>query len=188
VTGSDNPEGLAMLAGIGDEALQQPRSISGRVVECRDGDWSTWLPAFDHPSYSALAKLVIRTDYTDYSEQKDLFDAIAEREGTTSFTSSFSAVETSSGQLFSYCLWTEGTDVMLPRTDILVFGRPAAHAEEGNRQLEIIASGSWEKVQAICGDRLEITDHYPLRYRARSFPSASELVKIGHDARISSKD
>jgi len=184
VTGSENTEGLAMLAGIGDEALQQPRPISGRMVRCDDGDWSTWLPEEDQPSYADLAKLVLRSDYQDYAEQKDLFDALAEREGSTSFTSSYSAVETKAGQFFSYCLWTEGSDVLLPQTDLIVFGRPGALNNERNRQIEIIASASWEKARGICGHRLEPTDHYPIRHRARSFPSATELVKIGNDSRL----
>lgn len=184
VTGSEDTEGLAMLAAIGEEALQQPRSISGRVVQSHDGDWSTWLPPSDHPSFQGLSKLVLKSDYQDYSEQKELFDAIAEREGSTSFTSTFSAVETKSGLFFSYCLWNEGSDLLLPQTDIIVFGRPSAPDEKGDRKVEIVASGSWQKVSAICGERLEPTDHYPMRYRARSFPTAAELVKIGHDPRL----
>jgi hypothetical protein len=39
--------------------------------------------------------------------------------------------------------------------------------------------GDWGRVMEVAGDLMELTEHYPLRYRVRTFPDKATLDAIG---------
>ena len=81
----------------------------------------------------------------------------------------FSAIKSPDGRIISYATWTETTNSLLPKTDVLVLGRI-----DGS-----IAMVEWQKVVDVVGDLMEPLDIYPPRYRVREFPSEKQLAAMG---------
>lgn len=172
IAGDEDEEGLALLADFTEQALKAPRPMSGIPMVLEAGEWRTWMVEPDHPQYGRFRLLELKSLGGEYAEQKELLDTLHERRGTSLFVASFSAVEKEGGDVFSYCLWSEGVDALLPRTQkIMFFG-------EGQTGL---CGGNWDRVAKIVGDLLEPVDIYPPRYRVRRFPDAAQLAQIGRE-------
>ena len=88
------------------------------------------------------------------------------------FVASFSAIQREEDdQVFSYCVWGDGVDSLLPRTQLVML----ATKDHETR------CGEWEHVASVVGDLMEADDsYYPTRYRVRSFPSQEQLEEIGN--------
>ena len=39
--------------------------------------------------------------------------------------------------------------------------------------------GDWNRIMEVAGELMELTDHYPRRYRVREFPDKAILDEIG---------
>ena len=171
VTGEDDEAGLAMLAALAAPGLEESYRLSG-IPLVLDGDiWVDWMPPPDHPSYRTFRDLELKTLGPLYAEQKQLLEAIHERDGTEVFVASFSVVEKPGEELVSYCVWGEGVEVLLPVTQKVVFVREGGGGP--------VALGSWERVREVVGDLLEPTELYPARFRVREFPDEAALAEIG---------
>jgi len=75
------------------------------------------------PSYKDFRQLQLQSLGQDYSEQTTLLDKLHENSGEDVFVATFSVVQSPEGELFSYATWTETTNSLLPKTDVLVLGR-----------------------------------------------------------------
>lgn len=171
ITGSDDDEGLSMMADFTEQALKAPRPMSGIPMILEDGEWRTWMVEPDHPQYSRFRLLELKSMGGEYAEQKELLDTLHQRTGVDLFVASFSAVEKDAGNVFSYCLWSEGVEALLPRTQKIMFYKDGS---------EGLCGGDWDRVAEIVGDLLEPTEMYPVRYRVRGFPDAAQLARIGN--------
>jgi hypothetical protein len=110
-----------------------------------------------------------------YAEQKDLLDNRYEREQTDIFVATYSGIQNEkTGRIASYCMWSEGLDSLLPKTDQIFFFRPDAPEDH-----KLAASGEWDHVHRIVGNLMEAQDTYPERWRVREFPSEGMLEQIG---------
>ena len=78
------------------------------------------------------------------------------------------------GEVTSYCVWSEGVDSLLPKTDMIYFFRP----DEGEDQGKIVNGCAWDAVEKVVKPLLEPQDTYPPRYRVRSFPTAAQLRRL----------
>jgi hypothetical protein len=171
LTGSDDPEGLTMMADLAETALEDPRPIN--VIPLRlDGDeWVSWTPEPDHPLYEKIHLLTMRSVGQEYADQKARLDALHQKNGTDIFVASFSAVE-KDGEVITYCVWSAGVDSLLPRTQKVMF--------VGG--LKSVAAGDWDRVQEVVGDLMvPVENLYPIRYRVREFPSPEQLEAIGSE-------
>ncbi len=173
VAGSEDAEGLALLAELAAKGLEESYALSGMPLILDDeGAWSDWLPPEDHPLHRRFRDIELRWIGPEYAEQKQLLDALHARVGEEVFVSSFSAVEKKGeGELVSYCVWGEGVDSLLPVTQKVVFMRQGG---EGPAAL-----ADWRRVVEVAGPLMEPTDHYPARFRVRQFPDESMLTAIG---------
>ena len=128
------------------------------------------MPEQSSPTSAFVQELHIQSASIDYGEQKELLDALYEKQGVDVFVSSYSAIQTKEGELFSYCVWpAEVTNQLMPVTDF-IFMIPAGKSEE---HLQV----KWEDVMSEFGaEYLEDSGLYPLRYRATRFPDV-EMVK-----------
>ena len=170
VVGSEDVEGLAGMAKLADKAMKEPRPISGIALRLDGDEWVPWLPPSSHPSYKQFQQLRLQSLGQDYAQQKDLLDKLHEKKGEDVFVAAFSAIKSPDGKLFSYATWTETTNSMLPKTDVLVLGRIG----------KVPAMVEWEKVVDLAGDMMEPLDIYPPRYRVRAFPSETQLKAMGN--------
>lgn len=166
ITGRDDETGVGMLAELAEKALDAPRPMSGIPVIQEGGEWVTWTPGPDHPHAAAYRLLEIKTRSGEYGDQQPLLQELFEKRGDSVFVASYSAVEAEGGGVFSYSVWSEGVDTALPVTDTLMFYRP-----EQDEHLAV----PWSRAAPIAGALLQPLDVYPPRFRAREFPSESQL-------------
>ena len=169
VVGSEDVKGLAGMAKVAAQAMKEPRPISGIAVRLDGDEWVPWLPDESHPLYRDFQRLHLQSLGQDYAQQKDLLDKLHEKNGEDVFVAAFSAIKSPDGKIISYATWTETTNSLLPKTDVLVIGRI-----DGG-----IAMVEWQKVVDVAGDLMEPLDIYPPRYRVREFPSEKQLKAMG---------
>jgi uncharacterized protein YtpQ (UPF0354 family) len=170
IVGSEDDEGLSGMLKMTTEALKQPRPISGIALRLHGDEWVPWLPAVSHPPYKDFRQLQLQTLGQNYAEQKDLLDKLHVRNGEDVFVASFSALPAPDGRVLSYATWTDTTNSLLPKTDVLVLGRLGGEP----RVVE------WQRVMDVAGDLVEPLDIYPPRYRVREFPSEEQLAAMGN--------
>lgn len=175
LTGSDDEAGLSHVVELATEAFEQSRPISGLAVRLVGESWEPFVPDNQHPAYEAFRLLTVRSLGGDYSDQKSLLEAMNEQAGEGVSVADYSAMRAREiGEVFSYCVWSEGVDALLPRTDVVVFFRLG----EGKAGGKMLGSGSWKVVEEVVGDLLTPLGIYPERYRTRGFPTAEQLAAL----------
>ncbi len=173
VTGTRELNGLKVMLARAKQALEEPRPISSLAFRLENDEWVEWLPDLDHPLHAQFALLRLRSFGQQYAEQKELLEKLHGRKGEEVYVAEFSAAQNSiTGELHSYCVWSEGVDTLLPKTDQIYFFRPA---NRQNNDEQTLAHCRWDEVQRIAGAMLELDDIYPERYRVRTFPSEQQL-------------
>jgi hypothetical protein len=175
ITGTDDAVGLKIMADRAEQAMKEPRPISTVAFRLENEEWSPWLPPQGHVAYSALAMLRLQSIGQEYAEQKNLLEAVRGSEGGKPFIATFSALQSKqTDELHSYCIWTDGVDTMLPRTDLVHLVRLGRGSDEG----KLIVSCEWNQLASACGRLLEPQDIYPPRFLVREFPSAAQLDEL----------
>jgi uncharacterized protein YtpQ (UPF0354 family) len=170
VVGSEDVKGLAGMAKLAAKAMKEPRSISGIALRLNGDDWVPWLPDVSHPSYRQFQELRLQSFGQDYAQQKEMLDKLYEKNGEDVFVANFSAIKRPDGKVFSYATWTETTNSLLPKTDVLVLGRLGSEPQ----------MVEWGKVVEVMGDLMEAVDIYPPRFRVREFPTERQLAAMGN--------
>jgi hypothetical protein len=172
LAGSADAGALGTLAALAEDAYERSRPISGRAFRLgADDQWVPFLPAEDHPHYEQLKLMQVRSIGGDYADQAEALKALHEKTGKDIFVASFSALKRQdTGDIRSYCVWSEGVVALLPRTDDLFFFRP-----KGSEDGEVVATVPWEQAQAVLGERIKPVGLYPERYLVEGFPSEEQL-------------
>ena len=172
VAGSEDPESLKMMFDLSAMGAEDARPLSPLPLVLKDGKWTDWVPPKDHVSRAVYDQRSVQFFNTLYSQQKKLLDQVFKVEGKDIFVASFTAVTNQQAKVTSsFCVWANGVDSLLPKTQIVVLC-----AKQG----EMTANGEWEHVQKIVGDLMEVDDSvYPTRYRVKGFPTAEQLEAIG---------
>ena len=136
------------------EALKEPRPISGIALRLDGDEWTPGCPTCRTPlqGVSATSPPFLGQDY---AEQKDLLDKMNIKNGVDVFVATFSVVQAPDGRIFSYAVWAEGVDALLPETDMVVFTRRDGEASYGRMAKGDGRGGRFDGA-------LEI---YPPRYR-----------------------
>jgi hypothetical protein len=175
LAGVQDAAALSALARRAREAFGHPQAISGYVFQWMEGQWRPWLPPREHPAYAPLKLLQLESQARDYLQQKRLLDELGRKIEEPLCLASFSAMEDErTGEPMSFTVWPEGLEMLLPRTDQVVFFQPDAAGESGR----IVARAPWDRVQRVAGDLMEPAAIYPPRYLVRDFPSAERLAEF----------
>jgi hypothetical protein len=174
LTGSEDEQGLVQMAELATEAFDHARAISGFALRLDSlNRWEPWVPDPGHPAFAAFRLLAVRSLGGDYSDQKELLEQQHHHEGEDIFVASFSGMrDKQSGEVFSYCVWSEGVDTLLPRTDSIVFF--SGDEDTG----EVLGSVAWERAVEVVGELMTDQDVYPERYRVQSFPTPEQLDEL----------
>jgi hypothetical protein len=174
ITGIDDETGLELMHTLAKKALEEdPRPMNAMPLRLDGDEWVDWNVPHDHPLHKSFASLELKWLHQEYADQKELLDAIDEKNGTDIFVASYSAIEKKdTGDFVSYCVWANGVEALLPKTQKVVFIR----GED-----DIAATASWDKVQEIVGELMEPVEAYPARYRVTSFPSDESLAALGKE-------
>jgi hypothetical protein len=168
ITGSDDPRGLELAADWVENALKQPRPITGMAFRLSGDEWGVWCPPRGHPQHARFRRLYLQSLGQDYAEQKELLEKLHRKTGEDLFVASFSALERE-GEMFSYAVWSKDVASLLPRTDRVAFLRAS-----DDRPMLV----AWERVEEIAGELLEPVDMYPERFRVIDFPDESQLARL----------
>ncbi len=175
ITGENDAAGLKVMAARAQQASEEPRPISTVAFRLAGDEWTPWTPPVNHSAYPAFAMLRLQSIGQEYAEQKNLLEAQRDRGDNEPFIATFSAMQnTTTGEIRSYSVWTEGVDTFLPKTDLVHLVRLGQGGNDGKQ----LASCEWEQLIAVCGPLLAAEDIYPPRFRAREFPSAAQLKAL----------
>ena len=175
ITGSECMAGLKIIAARARQALTEPRPISTIALRLENEEWQEWLPPPNHSLHQEFALLRMQSLGQQYAEQKELLDEHFRRSPNDVYVAMFSAARNiQTGAVNSYCVWSDGVQSLLPKTDLVYFFRPGA----GESQDGLIATCPWETLEREFGPLVEPLDLYPPRYRVRSFPSETQLQRL----------
>jgi hypothetical protein len=171
VTGTNNSAGLAAILKDGLEShFKQGHPLSPDLYVLEDGTWKVYVPE-DKSLRELWMKIKRQRDAIDYAQQQKLLNEIHEIEDIDIFVASYKIYERKDGFAYSACVWTDGIDSSLPRSENIAF---MANVE--NPEYFVVP---WEAAAPVVGDLLELEpDLVPVRYRARQFPSDEQLAKL----------
>ncbi|MGH7137777.1 MAG: hypothetical protein ACREHD_18670 [Pirellulales bacterium] len=116
--GSDDVEGLGMMADVAEKKEGEPRPLCSIPHMLVGDEWLPWLPPADHPHHERFRLFHVKHYYRDCAEQKKLLDALHEKKGDDVFVASFSAAERDD-KVRSYCVWSKDVVSWLPKTDYI---------------------------------------------------------------------
>jgi hypothetical protein len=167
VAGADDRTALLALADAAAGALSTTgQPLSARPLRLRDGKWVDF--AGDGDEFAPFDDLMRGQWTREYGEQKQLLDQLHAQSGDDILVASYAPMQNrNTGKPFCMTFWVDGFVNLLPRADSVVLKSAA----------EVIVA-PWRAATAVIAHRLAPTDHYPLRYRANSFPDAAELAQL----------
>ena len=171
VTGTNNTAALAALLKGGLEShFKMGHPLSPDLYVLVDGTWKVHVPE-DKSLREMWMKIKRQRDAIDYSQQQKLLNEIHEKEDIDIFVASYKIYERKDGFAYSACVWTNGIDSSLPRSENIAF-----MTDVENPDYFVVP---WEAATSVVGDLLELEpDLAPVRYRARQFPSEEQLARL----------
>lgn len=169
ITGSEDHDGLMIMFDLIQKAMAEPRPMSPIPMRLVGDQWFDWEIPSSLPCYNQWREMQVQFLGEIYNEQKQLLEAIHEKDQVDVFVASFSGLSNKkTGQLMSFSVWGEGIPTLLPRTDTVFVGR-----QDSSGFLV-----PWEQVEDIVGDLIEPTDKYPPRYSVTEFPTPEQMGRL----------
>jgi uncharacterized protein YtpQ (UPF0354 family) len=169
ITGTDDEEGLGMMASLAEEAFRKPRPMTAIAFRLEGEEWTPWQPGRASPAYKPFQALRTQSLGQEYNDQKELLEKQLERQQEDVFIASFMGMrQSATSELISFCSWAEGLPTLLPRTDRIAFVR------EGSEPILV----DWSKAEQVVGHLITPQDLYPERVRVDDFPSPDEIARL----------
>lgn len=168
LTGSRDEAGLKIMFELTAQAMQNPRPMSPVPLRLVGDQWQDWSVPPSLPQYAAWRELQLQFLGGLYADQKEHLNPLLESQGADLFLATFSGLRKEGGEARSYCVWGDGVDALLPRTDLVALAR--------DTQDHLLVP--WDQLEAVVGDLLEPTDYYPARYRVTSFPAPDQWSRL----------
>lgn len=175
ITGSENIDGLEAMAKFGQQNHFGAYPLSPHLFLLRDRQWTIFTPE-SKPLCDSLLSIHRQRQALDYSQQKQYLEVIHQKENIDVFVTTFSVYqETATKREGSYCVWSNGVDSLLPRTEKIML-----IADIQTKTHVLVA---WEAAQSIVGHLMEKQAEFiPERYRVRSFPGEQEFAELRQSA------
>ncbi len=167
VAGADDRSALLALADASAETLSTTdQPLSARPLRLRDGQWIDF--ALDGEELAPFYDLMRGQWTREYAEQKQLLDQLHAQNGDDILVASYAPMQNRrTGKPFCMTFWVDGFVNLLPCADAVVLKSAA--------EVMVVP---WRAATAVIAHRLATTDHYPIRYRADTFPDAAELEQL----------
>lgn len=170
VTGSKNSEGIKTVLEIGEKSHFEPYPVSPQLFLLNDGVWEATRPD-DPKQREHCLSLERRREGMNYNEQKQSLDMIHDREGVDVFVASYSIQTKPDGTNQSICVWANGVDSLLPKTELI-----ALLVDEDGKDFIWV---TWETAMRIAGNLVEVEPGLvPTRYRVRDFPNDQQVAHL----------
>lgn len=171
---STNLAGQRKMVDFALQSLEKDgRPISALMYQMRDGKVVQYHPE-DRETIQKLNELKMRNLAEDYASQKNLLEKIYEAQKVDVFVATYALVKRQAdGSLRNYCSWTYNVDSLLPQTELVAMVRPGEAGQEAAVKLI-----TWNDAMAIGADILTEVEGYPIRYRAKTFPSPDKVDSV----------
>ena len=168
--------GSADLPALGDMvnlAMQRfkegVRYVSARPVVLIGGTWRD----FEPPEGVAEPFGQFRRfmDHRRYENQGDLLRKDLAARSEDVFVAKYVLGSNDNGVTYrSNVSWGENVVTLLPEADQISFYQGST---------KTLRRSSWERAMAVVKHRMEVTDHYPPRWKVRGFPTPEEFAAMG---------
>ena len=169
LTSAGNEAGIALMARvIGHRLEDSQRWLSFQPLRL---EGTQWLPHAPLVAVDAWHLLNLRNTAALAESQKELLDALHARRGLGLAVASCQLMARDDLGTFSFSVWPEGADTLLPRTEFIVFNR---RDDDPDGPLLV----PWPEATSVVGPLMEPTDHAPERWRVRGFPDAAQLARL----------
>jgi hypothetical protein len=168
VTGSDDVEGLGIMARLTEQKMTEARPLCPIPVVLAGDEWETWFPPPGHPHLAKLRQFELQYLAGEYAEQKEELEKLNEQTGADVFVASFMGVE-KDGRQRSWSTWSKGVPTWLPRTDYVALYDPDTKAPR---------LVPWERVEETVGHLMTEQDCYPPRWLVTDFPSPDQIEQM----------
>jgi hypothetical protein len=177
IAGDADPIALQALAEMAQEEYESSNRSLSPAAYTIDGAGEVVPLALprDHPACHAVRLGHVKLALTEYGNQKAMLDTVHEREGTDIFVASLTGTIRHDGLPFTWTMWGEGIDSLLPAADLVrfMFEDPAG-SPPGTGFMVPFA-----KVAAIVGAAFApAPDHRPVRYRVTQHPPRALIEKL----------
>ena len=168
LTGDRNEAGLQLMLDIAVEERAKPRPLPALMLR-----WTGHWECYEPPGLeSMLRELRLQELAADYKDQTEFLSERHKRAGVDVFVGQHMVVQGQNGALRSACACTEGVACsLLPKTDVVVLFRPTANKG---------AFVPFDELLQACGQLLTQTEHLPIRYEARSFPTEEVFQQLSN--------
>jgi hypothetical protein len=171
VAGSDDCDALRAMVAFAKGEKDNHHPVTTITQRLQGDEWFTWLPPQNHALYNEFKLLQLERLVGDYRVQKELLDALHQKQGTDLFVAGCNAVQNNkTGQATSYAVWAADLVTWLPQVDMIAFMK----GPDSKPQMY-----PWDQVVQAAGDMLKPLDIYPLRYEVRGFPNEQQFAAMG---------
>lgn len=170
LTGSNDEDGLRMMAELAENSLQKARPVCAIPHRLNGDTWEEWMPPTESPMFNRFRALRLRQLSDLYAAQHSLLNRIFDHTGTVGFVARLTVGE-EYGHMLSYCVWSKDVPTWLPEAEFVGFFR----ADTG------VVGGlvPWDRVCATVGNLMKCTDLYPVRWFVDDFPTAEQFEAMG---------
>ena len=118
-------------------------------------------------------KLRRRRQFTDYKQQKESLEVLNKQNSVEVFVATYMIIERKDGLEYSACVWTNGVDSLLPKTETIIL------LVDADNKIRI--SLPWTSAFSVIGTMMEKHQTLlPARYRVGSFPNPEQLEELRH--------
>ncbi|MFZ6769380.1 hypothetical protein ACO0LM_20205 [Undibacterium sp. Di26W] len=164
---------LCMIAHSQECSEKEGRVVSAGMYKIKNGHIVSYIPE-DPDVLASLKSLQTSFMAEDYSSQKELLEALYEKNKTDVFVATFTVFKNNqTGLLTSLCTWTRGVVSLLPKTDLVALLMPGD--TESEHQTKII---TWEAAISIAADLMQEVEGYPARYLVKNFPTVEQVNSV----------
>lgn len=164
---------LLLASGNDVEGMRAMVALAQRIADTEARPVSALMYRYEHglpvehvPDDDAvragLAHLGRQYLYGDYAAQKELLEALHEKEGTDIVVAGYKVMrDAADGLEYSLCVWSEGVETLLPQTERVVL------SSHGHDCLVL----PWDALHAAFGHLMtRVPQLWPARYRVGGFP------------------
>jgi hypothetical protein len=169
LTSAGNEAGIALMARvIGQHLENSQRWLSFQLLRL---EGTRWLPHAPLVAVDAWHLLNLRNTAALAESQKELLDALHARRGLGPAVASSQLMARDDLGTFSFSVWAEDADTLLPRTEFIVFKR---RADGADGPLLV----PWPEAASVVRELMAPTDHAPERWRVHRFPDEAQLARL----------
>ncbi len=170
IADSGMPEALNRLAELAEAHAGEGRAIGLIPLALQRDGWVEYHPPAGE-AHHAITRLRLIGWGGLYADQKQALEEQHAATGEDVFVATYSvASDTATGRSWSYSVWVQACDGLLPKTEQIVLLADGAGGEP--------IAYRWDDIMQRCGSLLQRTSHRLPRWKTSGFPDQTMLAGI----------